>query len=136
MLQKGAVMVPELAARAERLAKVAVPTKVRQGFVHGDFHDRQLFLTKDRANLIDLETVGRGDANFDLVNMAEQVRLRALQQNGADDGTGTALLDRFGIDEDLRWRWGVCVRDVPCLRGCRLDGETNPGKRRGNLDAR
>lgn len=114
MLQKGAVMVPELAARAERLAKVPAPTSVRHGFVHGDFHDRQLFLTADRAHLIDLETVGRGDANFDLVNMAEQVRLRALQQNGSDDGTGTALLDRFGVDEDLRWRWGVCVRARLC----------------------
>ena len=114
MLQKGAVMVPELAARAERLAALGSPSSVRRGFVHGDFHDRQVFLTNDRVHLIDLETVGSGDANFDLINMAEQVRLRSLQQNGSDDGTGAALLERFGVEEDVRWRWGVCVRARLC----------------------
>ena len=114
MLQKASVLLPELADRAQRLESVAAPSTTRSGFVHGDFHDRQIFFTKDSASLIDLETVGRGDPTFDLVNMAEQLRLRSLQQAGADDATGTALLDRHGVDADVRARWGVSVRARLC----------------------
>lgn len=114
MLQKGAVLLPELAERADRLARIAAPSRVRSGLVHGDFHDRQIFFTADRASLIDLETVGRGDCTFDLVNMAEQLRLRALQQSSHDDGTGSALLDRHDVDAESRMRWGVAVRARLC----------------------
>lgn len=114
MLQKGAVLLPELAERADRLSRIAAPARVRSGLVHGDFHDRQIFFTPDRASLIDLETVGRGDCTFDLVNMAEQLRLRALQQSANDDGTGSALLDRHDVDADARVRWGVAVRARLC----------------------
>ncbi len=114
MLQKGAVLLPELAERADRLARIAAPARTRSGLVHGDFHDRQVFFTSDRASLIDLETVGRGDCTFDLVNMAEQLRLRALQQSSHDDGTGSALLDRHDVDAESRVRWGVAVRARLC----------------------
>lgn len=114
MLRKGAVLMPELAERADRLACIAAPSTVREGFVHGDFHDRQLFFTRDRATLIDLETIGRGDAHFDVVNMAEQLRLRALQQTGADDGMCDALLDRHEVVADVRARFGVAVRARLC----------------------
>lgn len=114
MLQKASVLLPDLADRAQRLECVAAPSTTRSGFVHGDFHDRQIFFTKDNASLIDLETVGRGDPTFDLVNMAEQLRLRSLQQAGADDATGTSLLDRHGVDEAARMRWGVAVRARLC----------------------
>src|SRR5262245_2035833 len=114
MLQKGQVLVPELAPLAPRLAALTAPTAVRTGFVHGDLHDRQLFLTHDRVHLIDLEGVGLGDANFDLVTLAEQARLRALQQTGADDGIGSAFLDRFALADDVRRRWAICVRARLC----------------------
>lgn len=114
MLQKGAVLVPELAERAVRLAAIAPPAAARPGFVHGDLHDRQLFLTADRVHLIDLEGVGHGDTLFDLVNLAEQARLRALQQHGADDGLAAALLDRFAVPDDARLRYGVAVRARLC----------------------
>ncbi len=114
MLRKGAVLMPELQQRADVLARVASPKTVCAGFVHGDFHDRQLFFTRDRATLIDLETIGRGDANFDVVNMAEQLRLRSLQQTGADDGMCDALLDRHEVAADVRARFGVAVRARLC----------------------
>src|SRR5262245_55278264 len=113
MLQKGQVLVPDLAPLAPRLAALTAPATVRAGFVHGDLHDRQLFLTHERVHLIDLEGVGHGDANFDLVNLAEQARLRALQQAGADDGIGSAFLDRFAL-ADVRLRWAICVRARLC----------------------
>jgi hypothetical protein len=114
MLQKGAVLLPELAPLAARLAALQPPATVRAGFVHGDLHDRQLFLTADRVHLIDLEGVGHGDATFDLVNLAEQARLRALQQSGADDGICAAMLDRFALADEARLRWGICVRARLC----------------------
>lgn len=114
MLHKASVLLPDLADRAQRLERIAAPSTTRSGFVHGDFHDRQIFFTQDSASLIDLETVGRGDPTFDLVNMAEQLRLRSLQQAGADDATGTALLDRHGVDAEVRLRWGVAVRARLC----------------------
>jgi hypothetical protein len=114
MLRKGAVRMPELTPLADRLAGLRAPAALPEGFVHGDFHDRQLFFAGDRVSLIDLEGVGRGDPTFDLVNMAEQARLRALQQRGEDDGSGTLLLDRFEVDEDRRRRWGVAVRARLC----------------------
>ena len=54
--------------------------------------------------------IGRGDAHFDVVNMAEQLRLRSLQQTGADDGMCDALLDRHEVTGDVRARFGVAVR--------------------------
>ncbi len=114
MLQKASVLLPELAARAQRLQGIAAPSATRSGFVHGDFHDRQIFFTQDSSCLIDLETVGSGDPTFDLVNMAEQLRLRSLQQAGTDDARGSALLDRHGIGVDARLRWGVVVRARLC----------------------
>lgn len=113
-LQKGAVLQPELSALADRIAALPPPARAAVGFVHGDFHDRQLFLTADRAHLIDLEGVGRGDPWFDLVTLAEQARLRSLQHTGADDGVAAAMLDRLGVDPDAARRYAACVRARLC----------------------
>ena len=102
MLRKGAVVVPELDDLAARIEQLRAPEDSHEGLVHGDLHDKQVFLTAAGAWLIDLEGVGRGDANFDLVNLAEHLRLRALQ------------LDRFAMPSPLRSRWQACVRARLC----------------------
>ncbi len=114
MLRKGAVVVPELDDLAARIEQLRAPEDSHEGLVHGDLHDKQVFLTAAGAWLIDLEGVGRGDANFDLVNLAEHLRLRALQQSGIDDGAADAMLDRFAMPSPLRSRWQACVRARLC----------------------
>jgi len=114
MLRKAAPLAPRLLALAERMAACAPPTPGTTGFVHGDLHDKQIFLAERTAHLIDLEGIGAGDPAFDLANLAEHLRLRALQQTGADDGSADALLDRLQTDVDDRLRWRVCVRARLC----------------------
>jgi hypothetical protein len=110
MLTKARNVDPRCAEIAERVAKLAGPRQSHEGFVHGDLHDKQLFLDGSIAWLIDLEGAGRGDANFDLVNLAEHLRLRALQRTGKDDGLCDAMLDRFAIAREVRMAWSACIR--------------------------
>ncbi|MGE3174927.1 MAG: hypothetical protein AB7O97_20030 [Planctomycetota bacterium] len=114
MLAKAVVLDPRYGEVADRLAALTPPAVTAAGFVHGDFHDKQVFLTDTTAHLIDLEGVGAGDTLFDVANMAEQVRLRALQKDGEDDGLADQLLDRFRFPDSERLRWRVCVRARLC----------------------
>jgi len=113
MLRKAAPLAPRLDRLADRIAACTPPTPGRSGLVHGDLHDKQLFLADDTAHLIDLEGIGAGDPAFDLANLAEHLRLRALQQTGDDDGSADALLDRSPTVID-RLRWRACVRARLC----------------------
>lgn len=110
MLQKGAAMQPRLGEVAARVAELPVLAVRREGLVHGDYHDKQLFLAGREAFLIDLEGLGRGDTDFDLVNLAEHLRLRALQQTGRDDGQAEAMLERNHFPPELRMPWRLCIR--------------------------
>jgi Phosphotransferase enzyme family len=110
MLGRAACVDDRCAQLAERVATLRAPQQTHEGFVHGDLHDKQLFLAGDAAWLIDLEGCSRGDSNFDLVNLAEHLRLRALQRHGKDDGLCDSFLDRFAISRELRMAWGLCIR--------------------------
>ena len=110
MLEKAAAVDPRCADIATRVASLRAPSQTHEGFVHGDLHDKQLLLDGNSAWLIDLEGAGRGDANFDLVNLAEHLRLRALQRQGKDDGLCDAMLDRFATAREVRMAWGACIR--------------------------
>lgn len=110
MLGRAACVDDRCARLAERVATLRAPQQTHEGFVHGDLHDKQLFLAGDAAWLIDLEGCSRGDSNFDLVNLAEHLRLRALQRHGKDDGLCDSFLDRFAISRELRMAWGLCIR--------------------------
>ena len=114
MLRKAAVLGSHYADLATRVEQVTPPTSEAAGFVHGDLHDKQIFLTDDRSWLIDLEGIGQGDANFDLVNLAEHLRLRALQRDNSEDHADAQLLDRFGLSHDHRLRWRLAVRARIC----------------------
>lgn len=114
MLQKGSAVMPELQDLAHHVSSLPAPEQSHEGFVHGDLHDKQLFLAERETFVIDLEGCGRGDANFDLVNLAEHLRLRALQQTGTDDGMAAAMLDRFAMPLPLRTAWQLCVRARLC----------------------
>ena len=96
-LEQGVLLKPGLTALAAAIAELPAPTPPRQpGFVHGDLHDKQLFVADGHATLIDLEGMAFGDPRFDLANLVEHVRLRELQQRGTDSGLGDALLARCG----------------------------------------
>ncbi|GDY00694.1 hypothetical protein LBMAG49_00230 [Planctomycetota bacterium] len=109
MLRKASFQDPRLAALAAQVDAIAAPP-LNFGFVHGDLHDKQIFVHGYSTHLIDLEGVGQGDPLFDLANLAEHMRLRALQQTGDDDGSADALLVRAGLTGDLQLRWRVIVR--------------------------
>lgn len=101
MLRKGMAGRPALAEIATAITRLpAVPMPERPGFVHGDLHDKQLFVTATGVTLIDLEGAAVGDGRFDLANLAEHVRLRDLQQHGTDRGLADHLLARCGLDGD------------------------------------
>ena len=97
MLEKGLAMDPSLADLAAAVATTTCAPPEQVGCVHGDLHDKQLFLGPVAAVLIDLESTGRGDVRFDQANLAEHLRLRSLQQSGSDDGRGARLLDQLGF---------------------------------------
>jgi len=110
MLRKAAPLRPGLTALADAVDAIAPPAHAARGFVHGDLHDKQIFVAGDAAHLIDLEGVGGGDPTFDLANLAEHLRLRALQQDAGADGGSAALLERAGLRGDDERRWRAVVR--------------------------
>ncbi len=100
MLEKAACMRHELGVLAEQIRHLPTPALTQTAFVHGDLHDKQLFLGHGTATLIDIEGVGVGDPRFDHVNLAEHVRLRDLQQHGRDGGFADEFLARCGMTSD------------------------------------
>lgn len=101
MLAKAGGTAPALLALRDRVAALALmPMTGPLAFVHGDLHDKQIFVHANGADVIDLEGAGIGDARVDLTNLAEHLRLRDLQQGGEDSGLGDHLLARCGIDPD------------------------------------
>ena len=82
MLQRGMEMDRRLVDVAAALAALPVPEYEERGFVHGDLHDKQVFLDGTGVSLIDFDDVRCGDPALDRVNFAEHVRLRGLQYRG------------------------------------------------------
>lgn len=102
-LQQGGETAPALAALAATVRQLPAPSQPTAcGLVHGDLHDKQLFVAGDRTAAIDLEGMARGDARFDVANLVEHVRLRDLQQHGDDRGRAEQLLARCGHAADDR----------------------------------
>jgi aminoglycoside phosphotransferase (APT) family kinase protein len=62
--------------------------------VHGDLHDGNVLIHGDRAAILDLDLVHRGDPVEDVGNLAAHLFLRALQR-GVDPDAGRADGDRF-----------------------------------------
>lgn len=87
-----------LATATSRLPAPAAPAA--PGLVHGDLHDKQLFVAGERIAAIDLEGMAHGDPRFDVANLAEHVRLRDLQQHGSDRGRAERLLAHCGHAAD------------------------------------
>lgn len=100
MLQKGAALQRELAELADRVAQLPQPALVAKAVVHGDLHDKQLFIDSGNVSLIDLEGIGLGDTRFDLVNLAEHIRLRDLQQQQRDSGLADCVIARCCLDSN------------------------------------
>jgi hypothetical protein len=118
MLQKGAAQHGDLHELAAKVATLPdIEGNRATAFVHGDLHDKQIFVDDDRISLIDLEGVSIGDARFDLANLAEHIRLRDLQQTGRDQGFADVLLARCGMTPDAH-----ATRAFRCMVRARLCG--------------
>ncbi|MFT4514889.1 MAG: hypothetical protein ACI89X_002008 [Planctomycetota bacterium] len=103
MLRKGSAVSPELLTLVEQITELRAPTAAtEQAFVHGDLHDKQVFVSSDQVSLIDLEGLGVGDARVDFVNLAEHLHLRDLQHHGRDRGLADDLLARCSFDASDR----------------------------------
>ena len=100
-------------------------------FVHGDLHDKNIFVTHHlgttRLGVIDLDGASRGAAEIDVANLAVHLELRAMQaggREGARSATPELLigavathcdLDQALVDDLRRHTWFR----LACLYRCR-----------------
>jgi len=98
MVRRGAELLPELQALLDVLCAWSPPTDETLCWQHGDLHDKQVFLTGSGVSWIDLDGASLGDWRQDLANLAEHLRLRALQLPDAAGSEEVAdyLLHRCG----------------------------------------
>lgn len=103
MLEKAGGFEPECLKLIEPVHDVVAPAPLPVlAFVHGDLHDKQIFFAEDSASVIDLESMGVGDARFDVLNLIEHLRLRDLQQLGTESGVSEMVLSELGFDAGAR----------------------------------
>jgi aminoglycoside phosphotransferase (APT) family kinase protein len=72
----------------------ATAIRSRPALVHGDLHDRNVYLFGEAVGFIDLDAFGIGDSAIDSGNLAAHIMLRALQR-GDDPDIGRAEVDAF-----------------------------------------
>ncbi|MEZ4422014.1 MAG: hypothetical protein R3E98_01280 [Gemmatimonadota bacterium] len=84
-----------LLAAVERVEPLRLPG---DGLVHGDLHDKQIFLSGDRLRLIDAESLASGSPLLDVVNLAEHLRLRGLQGCEGAPGAAERLWRQAALD--------------------------------------
>ena len=78
MLGRGTAFVPELGSLAERVLDWDLPSLgAPRGFVHGDLHDKQIFV--HGPSVIDVDGAAWGSPWVDRANLVEHIRLRVLQ---------------------------------------------------------
>lgn len=70
------------------------PPCARPALIHGDCHDRNVFVAGDELSLIDLDLCGLGDPRADAGNLAAHLLLRALH-DGASTARGWEVAARF-----------------------------------------
>jgi aminoglycoside phosphotransferase (APT) family kinase protein len=83
----------------------------RPALVHGDLHDRNVFLVDGEIGLVDLDSLGVGDPGIDAGNLAAHLVLRAMQRGDAPQ-TGHAEAATFlaALDAGRReWAWTANV---------------------------
>jgi hypothetical protein len=81
-------MYPELgrkiAALTARLAACRPAPSPRPVLLHRDFYDKQILLGGEHITLLDMDTVGFGDAELDVANFCVHVWLRGIQHDGKE----------------------------------------------------
>ncbi|HEB54684.1 MAG TPA: hypothetical protein ENI87_15660 [bacterium] len=105
MLQKACSVWPQLEELVAGIGALRAPRPAAAGLVHGDLHDKQVFVAGSMVSLIDLEGIGRGDPRIDVANFVEHLRLRDLQARGEDSGLADTVARRCAngaADRDLR----------------------------------
>jgi aminoglycoside phosphotransferase (APT) family kinase protein len=88
------------------LPKMA-PSLERPALVHGDLHDRNVFLLDGEIGLVDLDSLGVGDPAIDAGNLAAHIVLRAVQRgDGSVVGHAEAAAFLAALDAGQReWDW-------------------------------
>lgn len=121
---------PQLAPLLEKVERSDGEGMKRPGVIHGDLHDKQIFLGAAGVRFIDAGALAFGDPRIDLVNLAEHIGLREAQGcQGAVELAGAfwtaASMDRFdpaiqrlralvrarlaGVYARRPWWWGVSL---------------------------
>ncbi len=83
--------VPELCSVAATLPSLPTDPSV---VVHGDLHDKNIFISGPSVGLIDLDGVGLGNPADDVANLAVHLQLRGLQA-GCDSHQGERAAERL-----------------------------------------
>ena len=91
---------PELEELIAPLEALAIPELPTGGVIHGDLHDKQIFLSGESVRLIDAESLANGSALIDATNLAEHLRLRGFQGCATAPKSAARLLTRLGLDAD------------------------------------
>jgi len=93
---------PDLQSLLEAVERIELPVLEGSEVVHGDLHDKQIFLRRSDIRLIDAETLARGPSEIDLVNLTEHIRLRGLQGCEGAEGLAAGLWRATGVDRRRR----------------------------------
>lgn len=98
----------------------------RVGFIHGDFHLRNLMLLPDGGcGVLDFQDAMIGPVGYDLANLLENIRVDVPQD------VYTAMMDRYAGDESFRAWYRVMATQFHCriagqvLRLAILSGKTD-----------
>jgi len=102
ILDRGIKMMPELAALQRLVAQIEVPDCGTGVWAHRDLHDKQIFIGAGPMSVIDFESAAMAPAYWDVVNLAEHCRLRALQSRALHgDNLAEVLLDELEVDRNV-----------------------------------
>lgn len=94
MVARAARVTPCLRELYEAVERTRCEASMAVDLVHGDLHDKQIFVDGSSLRVIDYENARRGDGRIDVFNLAEHLRLRSLQRgDSCSEEQRSALLD-------------------------------------------
>lgn len=99
-----------------------MPDLPGKSLLHGDLHDKQLFVDGRDLHFIDAEGVARGSPFIDLINLSEHFRLRGAQGCPGGPALAARLESEAGVepgDPGVRVLRGLTRARLAGIYGCR-----------------
>ena len=88
----------EFAPLQEILFGLSLPDLPGSGLLHGDLHDKQVFLDGSALRFIDADGLSCGSPVIDIINLAEHFRLRGWQGCSRGPALAAGLEEDAGLD--------------------------------------